>query len=69
MPISEITPELHPVEDPNLTENSYVPKGVYFSFYKVSGEGRRGRGGREQERPLVENEEEISKTLLPGEFR
>lgn len=68
MSISEITPKLHPVEDPNLTDNSYVPKEVYFSFYKVSREGRRGRGGREQERPLVEKEE-ISKTLLPGEFR
>lgn len=29
IPISEITPELHTVEDPNLTEDSYVPKGVY----------------------------------------
>lgn len=65
MPISEITPELHIAEDPNLTENSYVPKGIYFSFNKVS---RVGRRGREEERPL-EEKEELSKTLLPGEFR
>lgn len=46
MPIFEITPELHHAEDPNLTENSYVPKGVYFFILQgvKRGKERRKRG-------------------------
>lgn len=68
MPISEITPELQHVEDPNFTENSYVPKGVYFSFYKCQEKGEAGEEGRKRGH-LGKKKKYPTHYLLPGEFR